>query len=187
MRLAVLADRHRNEFRISFSKVHDMIRALLILALSLFVLGAPLTAENAPAPDRTSTGGAQTLEDIIARQNQQKIDDSFRRDDVGDPNSAAAISQQLGTLGGVSDAEMWRSIRYGSADVRTTAGGDVGKVLIQDGGMTWLSFRAGPLREYGGLAMVGMIVLLVLFYLIRGKIPIGEPLTGPEGHKVPCL
>ena len=64
------------------------------------------------------------------------------------------------------------------ADVSVSAGGDVAKVLVQDGGMSWYLFREGPLAKYGGYLLLGMIGLLVLFYLARGRIRVDEPLTG---------
>ncbi|MEW2859389.1 hypothetical protein AB1A63_15225, partial [Lactiplantibacillus paraplantarum] len=54
---------------------------LLSMALCL-MLAVPLAAQEgaeAPQPDRAATGGAQTLEDILARQRGEKVDDSFRR------------------------------------------------------------------------------------------------------------
>jgi formate dehydrogenase subunit gamma len=128
--------------------------------------------------DRSATGGAQTLEDIMARQNQQRLDESFRRDNTGNLEGGAALSEQLGTLGGVSDPELWRQLRYGSADIRTSSGGEVATVLVQDGGMRWLSFRAGPLRHYGGWLLLGTIGALVVFFVLRGRIRIDGEKTG---------
>ncbi len=154
-----------------------MIRALLMAVLAALCLAQPLAAEEgAPAPDRSATGGAQTLEDILARQRGEKVDDAFRRTNVGDPSRAPGLAEQLGTMGGVSDAEGWRALRYGSADVTVSAGGDVAKVLVQDGGMAWLTFREGPLRTYGGYALLGMIGLLTVFFVLRGRIRVdGAP------------
>ncbi|WP_278923153.1 formate dehydrogenase subunit gamma [Pseudophaeobacter profundi] len=140
------------------------------------------TAVGTPAADaavdRSATGGAQTLADILARQEGQTLDEGFRRDNIGDPAAAAAMTQQLGTLGGASDPDLWRQMRYGTAEVRVSAGGDVAKVLIQDGGMTWLNFRAGPLRHYGGWLLLGTIGGLLLFFLLRGRIMIDGEKSG---------
>lgn len=158
-----------------------MLRMAFAFVLQLTLLVGAVQAQEAaePAPaDRSATGGAQTLEDILARQRGEKLDDSFRRDATGDPDAAAGISQQLGTLGGVSDPEIWRQVRYGSAEVTVSAGGEVASVLMQDGGMTWLSFREGPLRQYGGWLLLGTLGALVLFYLLRGRIPVDGELTG---------
>ena len=72
------------------------------------------------------------------------------------PN-APEDAKQLGTLGGASDPDLWRALRYGQADVSVSSGGDVGKVLVQDGGMEWLVFREGPLLTWGGYFLLGTI------------------------------
>lgn len=157
------------------------MRFLTLFAI-LLTLALPLPAaaqqEAPPEPDRSATGGAQTLEDILARQRGDKVDDTFRRTATGDPDSAAGMAGQLGTLGGSSDPELWRALRYGSADITVSSGGLPATVLMQDGGMKWLQFRQGPLREYGGYLLIGMIVLLAIFYLLRGKIRIDGEITG---------
>ncbi|WP_162854990.1 formate dehydrogenase subunit gamma [Stappia sp. BW2] len=157
-----------------------MKRVTMALLVLLTLLGAGLgtgLAQDTSA-DRSATGGAQTLEDIMKRQRGEKVDYDFRRNNTGDPNDAAAISSQLGTRGGVSDPELWRALRYGSADVTTTSGGFAATVLMQDGGMRWLAWRKGPLATYGAWLLGATIVLLALFYLIRGRIRIDGEKTG---------
>lgn len=158
-----------------------MFRALIALLLTLFLMTPAMaqeTGQPAILPDRSATGGAQTLEDIMARQRGEKVDNSFRRSATGDPDSAAAISEQLGTLGGASTPELWRGIRFDSADITSQVRGPASTVLVQDGGMKWLQFRAGPLATYGGYALLGTIAALLLFYLIRGRIRIDGEKTG---------
>ncbi len=151
-----------------------MLRLVLTFLLTV-TLGSAALAQST---DRVATGGAQTLEDIMARQQGLTIDDTFRRNATGDPDTAAASSAQLGTLGGVSNPEVWRALRYGSADVKVSAGGETATVLIQDGGMRWLTWRDQQLRTYGGWLLLGTIGLLILFYLLRGRIKVDEPMTG---------
>ena len=154
-----------------------MLRALFVLLLTLTFSGS-LHAQEEAAPDRSATGGAQTLEDILARQRGEEIDDSFRSEATGDPDGAAGISSQLGTLGGSSDPELWRALRYGSADITASNNGPAATVLVQDGGMRWLQFREGPLITYGGYLLLGTLGLLLLFFLIRGRIKIDGEKTG---------
>ncbi|GGE48563.1 formate dehydrogenase subunit gamma [Actibacterium pelagium] len=151
-----------------------MLRLVLAFLLTV-TLGSAAMAQST---DRAATGGAQTLEDIMARQQGLSIDDSFRRSATGDPDTAAASSAQLGTLGGASDPEVWRGLRYGSADITVSSGGEVASVLIQDGGMWWLNWRQGELRQYGGWLLLGTIGLLAVFFLLRGRIKVDEPMTG---------
>ncbi|WP_298932431.1 formate dehydrogenase subunit gamma [uncultured Ruegeria sp.] len=127
--------------------------------------------------ERTSTGGATTLEDILARQRGEKVDDSYRSENTGQGN-VEGLMGQFGARGVASDSDVYRALRYGSADVTVSSRGPADSVLIQDGGMWWLSFRTGPLRDYGTYILGGMLVVLLLFFLIRGKIRIDGEKTG---------
>lgn len=153
-----------------------MLRALIALFFTVTFITTAAAQET--APDRTATGGAQTLEDILARQRGEQIDDSFRRDAIGDPDSAAGITNQLGTLGGASDPELWRAMRFNEANITASNNGPAATVLMQDGGMQWLLFRQGPLATYGGYFLLGTLALLALFFLLRGRIRIDGEKTG---------
>lgn len=155
---------------------HRLIALILSLMLSLWSL-SPALAQNADDA-HAATGGAQTLEDILARQKGLKIDDSFRKNATGNPQNALPPTEPLGTLGGVSDAEIWRALRYGKADVSTTVHSPAATVVIQDGGMRWLKVRGSTLPRYGGYLLLAMLALILAFYLIRGKIRIEGGKTG---------
>lgn len=157
--------------------MHRLVQILLLLV----TLAVPATAqETGPETtvDRSATGGAQTLADIMARQRGETIDDTFRRTATGDPDTAAGLANQLGTLGGASDPELWRALRYGTADVTVSTRDTRGRVLMQDGGMQWLMFRQGPLITYGFWLLGGTLILLALFFLLRGRIRIDAEKTG---------
>lgn len=157
-----------------------LFSTFMLMTLLAFGPGIAAAQDVAPADAelRSETGGAQTLEDILARQRGEAVDDSFRRDAVGSDNSAAGIAAQLGTLGGKSDAEVYRALRYGSADVKVSARGAATAVLIQDGGMSWLKFRSGALTKFGSYMLLGMLIVLASFYFLRGKIRIDGEKTG---------
>lgn len=152
-----------------------MRTAFLILVLCLGLL--PATGQHVQAQeaiDRSATGGAQTLEDILARQRGEEVAPR-----TGDASGAAQeLSGQLGTLGGASDPELWRALRYGSADITVSSGGEVASVLMQDGGMSWLAFRKGPLATYGGYLLLGTIALLAVFFVLRGRVKLDHEKTG---------
>lgn len=159
-----------------------MLRHLMaLLLLVLFVLPVNLTAQDSTRgaataeTDRTATGGAQTLEDILRRQEGLPVDDAFRRENIG--GDAPGVPQ-LGTLGGASDPDLWRALRYNEADITVSNRQPGGAVLMQDGGMWWLKFREGPLRTYGGWLLLGTIGALVLFFLLRGRVRIDGEKTG---------
>ena len=154
-----------------------MLRLLGLLAL-MWTLAVPSFAQEMPADARAATGGAQNLEDIMRRQEGAKIDDSFRSDLTGNPDVAAATTDQLGTLGGASDPDLWRALRYNSADITTQVRTPAATTLMQDGGMWWLSFREGPMLKIAVYLLGGTLLLLTLFYLIRGRLRIHGEKTG---------
>ncbi|WP_245216611.1 formate dehydrogenase subunit gamma [Sagittula salina] len=125
---------------------------------------------------RQETGGAQTLEDILRRQEGLPIDDSFRSDNIG---GDAVPPPNLAPLGTSSDPDLWRAIRYDRLeDPTVSTHTEVGAVMIQSGGMRWLEFRAGPLRTWGGWLLLGTIGLLGVFFLLRGRVRIEGGRTG---------
>ncbi|MFP3386977.1 formate dehydrogenase subunit gamma, partial [Tritonibacter sp. SIMBA_163] len=67
---------------------------------------------------------------------------------TGNPDAAAAINEHLGTLGGQSDPERWRALRYNSADIRVSAGGGPATDLVPRRGMSRLTVRARPVRQH---------------------------------------
>jgi formate dehydrogenase subunit gamma len=150
----------------------------LLLLLGAFIFNSLPVSAQAIEGTRAATGGAQTLSDIMARQRGEASDDSYRREAIGTPEGAAAMSDQLGTLGGVSDPELWRAFRYGTAEIKSSTNGPAATTVIQDGGMRWLELRRGVVPQYGGYLMLGMLVVLVLFYLLRGRIMIEGEKTG---------
>lgn len=154
-----------------------MQRMIMILAM----LMGMVTAGFADEIDRSATGGAQTLDDILKRQQALKIDDSFRSEALGNPAGAKDISEQLGTLGGISYAEFWRSYRYGAIDPSVSSRQSAAGIVIQDTGMAWQEFRAGPLRQIGGNVLLGTLIALAVFYVVRGKIKIDG---GPAGTTI---
>ena len=156
-----------------------------LLSAAVFVLATltfnPVWAQEAPTADRTATGGAQTLQDIMRRQQKLDVDESFRSDNLGNPDDAAPISAPLGTNGGSSDADVWRAIRYNEIDPTVQSPGPATGVMIQDEGMPWYKFRKGPMITYGGGSLLAFILLLAVFYFVRGRIKIEG---GPSGTTI---
>lgn len=165
-----------------------MLRTLLLLiAFALPALAqdaVPTGGSGDPLViDRSETGGATTLEEIMARQNalrageaEPNIDVSDRQANTGGPGGPT--SDPLGALGGAAESDLWRGIRYDTIAMDTQNRGPAATTLIQGGGMWWLEFREGPLRSYGGYLLLGTLALLALFFLIRGRIRIEGEKTG---------
>jgi len=148
-----------------------------VMTLGLMTQASAQEAADAEI-DRSATGGATTLEDIMRRQQGLPTDDNAARSTNTGASDGAGIADQLGTLGGASDPELWRGMRFNSADITTQVRGPASQVLIQDRGMWWLQFREGPLLTYGGYLLLGTIGALVLFFLLRGRVMIDGEKTG---------
>jgi formate dehydrogenase subunit gamma len=80
-----------------------------------------------------------------------------------------------------SDADIWRQIRQGDAG-QSVISGPMGAVLIQSEGEVWRDVRNGPYRAYAGWFLVGVVVALIVFFLLRGRIRLDHP---PAGVPVP--
>ena len=160
-----------------------MLRWMCFL-ISMIVLataqpqGALAQDGETPADSRAATGGATTLEDILRRQRGEDVDMEFRRENTGEVEGGAATTDPLGTLGGASDPELWRALRFGDADITSQVRSPGATLLVQDSGMAWLQFREGPLSTWGGYFLLGVIGFLALFFLIRGRIRIGGGRAG---------
>jgi formate dehydrogenase subunit gamma len=50
--------------------------------------------------------------------------------------------------------------------------------MIQSEGDNWRALRNGPISMFGGIGLAGIIGLLIVFYLYRGKIKVESGLTG---------
>ncbi|MEM6496265.1 MAG: formate dehydrogenase subunit gamma [Pseudomonadota bacterium] len=112
-----------------------------------------------------------------------------------------------GSLGNRSEADIWRIMREGTTgnvsipdkqsgqlirgtNQRLSTEQQVRDAMTQQGGgysgsflgntsvMSWVKFREGPLATYGAYAMGATIILLVLFFLMRGRIRVDHGLSG---------
>jgi formate dehydrogenase subunit gamma len=84
------------------------------------------------------------------------------------------------SLGNTSDTQFWREIRRGMQGTVSIPDKNAG-VLIQSEGDNWRAVRNGPLSLYGSWALLGMIILLALFFALRGRIKIE---AGPSGSTI---
>jgi formate dehydrogenase subunit gamma len=82
-----------------------------------------------------------------------------------------------GVLGSSSNSDTWRAIRKGIQGTVSIPDKKAGQ-LVQSEGDNWRALKNGPVSTWGVIAMVGMLVVLVMFYLARGKIRIDHGLSG---------
>ncbi len=156
------------------------VRLLAALILGLLMLPTLVAAQSAMPPEDIEVPveqGRQTLEDILARQAGEG-EAREPRDFGSAADEARGVANQLGTLGGASSSEVWEALRFGTADLTVSAGGDEARVVMQDGGMRWHEFRTGPLATYGGYLLLGTLVFLLVFLLLRGRIKIAHGRAG---------
>jgi len=112
-----------------------------------------------------------------------------------------------GTRSGLSQSDIWRKIREGKTgkvsipdkksgqmirgpntrlktleDIRAAVesrGGSASNLGKNNAGIaSWIAVRSGPLARYGLYAMGGMIILLAVFFLVRGRIRVEHGLAG---------
>ena len=76
-------------------------------------------------------------------------------------------------------ADLWRSVRQreGALPGRTQVSGVDSAALINPYGERWRNFRMKELIPYGGYALAGMLLLLLLFYLVRGEVKVKAGLS----------
>lgn len=75
------------------------------------------------------------------------------------------------SLGNSSDADLWRAVRAGQPQTISIPGREAA-VLILSEGENWRNIRNGPISLIGGWLLVGVIVLICLYFAIRGRIRI---------------
>jgi formate dehydrogenase subunit gamma len=75
------------------------------------------------------------------------------------------------------DVELWRKIRRSESGTVSIPDKKAGR-LVQSAGENWRTVRNGELSRYGGYALGGTLALLVLFFLIRGRIRIDHGWSG---------
>ncbi len=97
------------------------------------------------------------------------------------PAMAQTNGEVPGTALGIkSDSDLWRFVRTGNAG-STQMKDELSAVMIQSEGDNWRAFRNGPLSVYGAYGLAGIIGLLVIFYVVRGRIRID---AGPSDDRI---
>ena len=98
---------------------------------------------------------------------------------------APAAAQTGGSVpghwsGSASDSDYWRTIRKGSKGSLTLPD-QKGAVLVQSQGENWRAFKNGPLANFGGWLLLGILLVLVVFRVLRGQVKID---SGPSGRTI---
>ena len=83
-------------------------------------------------------------------------------------------------LGNQADSDFWRAVRQGERGRVSIPDARAGQ-LIQSEGDNWRAVRNGPVTVYGAWAMLGVIIVLAVFFALRGRIRID---AGPNGTTI---
>jgi formate dehydrogenase subunit gamma len=94
------------------------------------------------------------------------------------PAAAQAQGKVPGSaLGNSSDAEFWRKIRRGVSGTVSIPDKKAG-VLVQSDGDAWRVLRNGPVSVWGGWLLLATVLLLAVFFALRGRIRIQAGFSG---------
>jgi formate dehydrogenase subunit gamma len=81
--------------------------------------------------------------------------------------------------GATSTSDFWSQLRHGAEGYSavTGPGGQAG-LAIQSTGENWRQFRNGTVATYGWWGMAGVAAACLLFFLVRGSMPVASGLSG---------
>jgi len=67
-----------------------------------------------------------------------------------------------------------------ACDGRVTIPDQKSATLVQDQGRRWQERMEGPVKRWGGWFLIAVVVLLALFYMMRGRVKIDSGLSGQK-------
>lgn len=86
-----------------------------------------------------------------------------------------------GTLGNLSDGTIWHNMRLGETGAVAIPDPNAG-TLIQSQGETWRLLRTRWLLPYGARVLLGVLAILAVFFVIRGRMRLK---AGRSGRVIP--
>ena len=99
---------------------------------------------------------------------------------LDNPASAQEQGKPPGeSLGSTSDSDLWRTLRGGFQGSVSFPDKQKG-VAIQSEGDNWRAIRNGPVSIYGAWFLAAILIVLGLFFLVRGRIKIEAGWSGRE-------
>lgn len=90
----------------------------------------------------------------------------------GAPQAGAPMARTSAT-----EAAIWGEVRKGMHGYVSIPDKKAG-VLVQSEGETWRNLRNGPVSTYGAWLLLGIVVVLAVFFAVRGRIRIEHGLAG---------
>ena len=100
------------------------------------------------------------------------------------PISMSAVNPEMSKINHPAN-ELWMNIRHGNASEKVTSQVKSvdSTVLINSQADKWARFRMTQLINYGAIALASVVSLILLFYLIRGKVKLSGGLSGKMVHR----
>ena len=92
-----------------------------------------------------------------------------------------ASAQVNPTASAVKEQQLLNALQGGAVSGRVSIPDQKSANLIQPAGREWRQWHEVTLRWIGGIAILGMLAILVIFYLVRGQVKLEN---GPSGRKV---
>ncbi|MEO1457926.1 MAG: cytochrome b/b6 domain-containing protein [Pseudomonadota bacterium] len=136
---------------------------------------AAVLPESAPLPN----AGGSVRPPAAAVSNAPMEPGIQRERDVVESMNPAKAATGLATQGPNSASTLWGEVRAGESHT-VSIPNDLAGILIQSEGASWKNWRNpdGPLITWGLYSLAGILAVLVLFYLFRGRIRVEHGLSG---------
>jgi formate dehydrogenase subunit gamma len=147
-----MSDRHHAYPPFS-AALFSLLSILAVAAMLALVPLQPALAQQAP-------GGGPQSSNIFDQPSESP-----------DTQAERQVKQPL------NNAPVWRAVNSTQSHF-TTLPANEGGVLIQSAGEDWRQLRNGPVTQWGGWALVAMLMVVIAFYLIRGTIRLTAAPTG---------
>lgn len=150
------------------------IPALMVFTLAL-VIGVFLLLQPLPSEAESSDSPAQIQVPNPASELWRSVRN--RADAAAEPELRKVPPQVL-----VQD--LWQQVQSGKSDIagRTQSKGVDAGILINIRGEQWRNFRMQTLVPYAGYLLGGVLLVIVMFFVVRGRITI---IGGRSGIKIP--
>jgi len=132
-------------------------RSFVLVALTAVVVSVALLHATSPA------------------QAQEQYSPSVRP-----PGNATQAAPGQAASGGAPkqyDPQLWTKVRQGTEGTVSIPDKKAG-ILVDASGDTWTGLRNGDYMTYGAYGLGGMLLLLALFFLMRGRIKVDAGLSG---------
>ncbi|MEM6421980.1 MAG: cytochrome b/b6 domain-containing protein, partial [Pseudomonadota bacterium] len=148
-----------------------VLRRALIGALALFsaIVALPVSDADAQAvrPPEAAVSNAPTEPGIAGERD-------FRA-----PGSVDLPETRLQNEGLNSQSTLWREVRQGEVGLVSIPNKNAG-LLVHSAGADWIWWRdgTGPLVTWAIYSLGAILAVLVLFYLVRGRIRVDHGLSG---------